>query len=290
MRYWFCLVGAIALVGCSPTTDIPSAPTPADPTSEALTESNEQTEADADDKSEQPVEADSGNGFAESDAVEGLQVGESTVQSMVENLGYVCGTSTEIDYQTQTIESPDGNFRAYAGAQLIKEVDAEMASRKTDDGYCFSSERVTKDQTVVIDQRGQRQQATVDDYEGAYVIVNPVAISPDSRYLVSQVKIEYVGNQVNRYVMFHDLVAGQQIETSNMCSGPELELVEFVGFTGDSEALVNCNGYGNDTGIYETVELTSAAVTPLSDEPDSYTSESGSTVGMFKITGVKSRN
>ena len=96
---------------------------------------------------------------------------------------------------------------------------------------------------------------------------------------------------MNEYVVFYDLAWGQQIATPEMCDELELELINFVGFTDESEALVSCDGYAyGNTDIFETVDLNTGRASRLSEEPSDYVFESGDTTGTFTITDLMGRN
>ena len=289
MKYWFCMACAIAIAACSPTSEAVISDTEASETapSEASSPSGEPIDIYTEPSETAPTDA----APTTTESIGEITLGETTISRLVESLGYVCQSSTVIDYTTQKIESPDGKFQAYGSAQLTKEVSAEQMDRQSEDGYCFASQRTTRDQTLVIEQEGQLQRVGSEDYEGAYVITNPVAISPDSRYLASQAQIEYIGNHVSQFVVFHDLVTGQRLRMPEVCDAPELELVNFVGFTDAAEALVSCDGYAvGSTAIFETVDLNSGRVTRLDAEPSNYTADSGTRTGTFAITSVHAQD
>ncbi len=270
MRSWFCLISAIALCACNASIETP---TPVEATGEtAPTEETEiLTEATSTDETTGTTN----------------QQGATSIQQLLENLGYDCGSSTVIGYRGQTLQSPDGTAKAYTTGSVRKTVSAEQAQRAANtDGYCFGDSRETLERQIVIEGAQGTQTITSDYYDGAYAISEPQAISPDSRYLIVQSRIEFVGGDPSSSTSIYSLATGEPISTIDACERTEIYFVDYLGFFNDSEVALQCGGYGDAT-TYIAFDIATSSTRQLPNKPTNLTTQSGKSVSPFEVTTTK---
>lgn len=217
-----------------------------------------------------------------------------TPQTMLNGLGANCDRTTEITYRSQVLASPDNNILVRAEGLLRKRVHPDSELRSVDtDNYCYPDTRETVSRQIVLQTTSGIRKLVDIPYEDGYILYQPRAFSADSRFLALDMHIAYTDGNTGSYVLFLDTNNDTVITTPNLCDG--LIFQSHVGFTADTEAntetdtaeaIVRCQGGLQFTERYESVNLLTGSVRPLTTQPEDAAGY-GNIIRSFEVLSVQ---
>ena len=202
-----------------------------------------------------------------------------------------CRGSTEVNYRSQRLSSPDGKTSVHFNG-VIRRV-GQNNSRRGGAGFikCDPYRLETPAGELVI-EGGTSLTKNISSlgferrFNGFY-IVNPVAFSPDSRYLIARIDVSSNGFDAWTGYGVLDSKKNYQLLSLDPCKNNEFG-GEYKGFISPSEVLFDCSGAGEV--YFEVVNLSRESisrVTSRSSVSNNQLRSYGSVFSTFEIVRVQ---
>ncbi|GET36418.1 hypothetical protein [Microseira wollei] len=202
-----------------------------------------------------------------------------------------CRGSTEVNYRSQRLRSPDGKTSIYFNG-VIRRV-GQNTSRRGGVGSikCDPYKLETPAGELVIESETILTKNLSDlgferRFNGFY-IVNPVAFSPDSRYLIARVDVSSNGLDAWTGYAVLDSQKDYQLLSLDPCKDTDFG-GEYKGFTSPFEIIFDCSAAGEV--YFEVLNLTRQSISRIpsrSSVSNNQIRSYGSVFSTFEIVRVQ---
>lgn len=169
-----------------------------------------------------------------------------------------CEGTTEVNYRSQKLTSPDGKTTVYFEGILRR---IGKKGDKSLEGYCWPYDgRKTPVLTMLIEKENNLNKIDQGSGsgQGGYVETNPISFSPDGKYLITHNIVSYDGgDSIDDYPIFN--TNEYKILSIKECNNSSYGGT-YQGFISASEILFDCN-----EAQYEVVNLQKQSIRKVSE-------------------------
>lgn len=202
-----------------------------------------------------------------------------------------CRGSTEVNYRSQRLRSPDGKTSVYFNG-VIRRV-GQNNSRNGGVGFIkcnpYKLESPSGELVIENDTNLNKNLSSLGferRFNGFYII-NPVAFSPNSRYLIARVDVSSNGFDAWTAYAILDAQKNYRLLSVDPCKNNEFG-GEYKGFVSPSEILFDCSGAGEI--YFEILNLSQESIsriTSRSSVSNNQLRSYGSIFSTFEIVRVQ---
>lgn len=179
------------------------------------------------------------------------------VEPMLEVEKDNCEGTTEVNYRSQKLISPDGKTTVYLEG-ILRRV-GKKGDRKIED-HCIASGRQTPEMTLIIEESGNQTRKDLGKGNGAYVVEKPLTFSFDSQYLVTHGETGWDGGDADTFYHIYEIKNNytrlKVLDCKDSYGG-----ASYQGFVSPSEILFYCS----HDNYYEVINLQSKAIRKVSE-------------------------
>lgn len=184
---------------------------------------------------------------------------EHQIDPMLEVEKDNCEGTTEVNYRSQNLTSPDGQTTVYIEGILRR------VGKKGDEkhgGYCTLTGRQTPALTLIIEQFGNKTRKALSSGNGAYRVEMPASFSLDNKYLVTRAETGWDGGYADTFYPIYDTKNNYTMLKFLACKD-SYGGGYYLGFISPSEILFDCGEFSNYR--YEVINIPKKSIRKVSE-------------------------
>ena len=178
----------------------------------------------------------------------------TTYQDIFEQLDRDCHNTVEIEYNSEKLQSLDGETTVYFNGTLRRLAQDNLYGYET----CPPLGRSTPKTTMIVETSNRKINIEHIPDHHSQTFRKPLSFSPNGRYLVVEKNIAYEGGDGETDIVIYDLENNYQVVPINICpiGNYYADFFEYKGFTSSNQIVFQCsNFYGTNEEWIEIFDL-----------------------------------
>ena len=178
----------------------------------------------------------------------------TTYQDIFEQLDRDCHNTVEIEYNSEKLQSLDGETTVYFNGTLRRLAQDNLYGYET----CPPLGRSTPKTTMIVETSNRKINIEHIPDHHSQTFRKPLSFSPNGRYLVVEKNIAYEGGDGETDIVIYDLENNYQVVPINICpmGNYSADFFEYKGFILSNRILFQCsNFYGTNEEWIEIVNI-----------------------------------